>query len=143
MRSSSLTVMQAYMLAAGLTGLPLLSRRLLPSTDRAAGHRRARRHARGAAAAAARRAGSERAASARRRRRGVRWSGRARSAAFPAYTIGNAVSVVTGEELRAQQVRNAAEACAACPASPSAAAAASATSPRCASAAPRATTRWS
>ena len=28
----------------------------------------------------------------------------------PAYTIGNAVSVVTGEELRAQQVRNAAEA---------------------------------
>src|SRR5262245_34397841 len=31
-------------------------------------------------------------------------------AGMPAYTIGNAVSVVTGEELRAQQVRTAAEA---------------------------------
>ena len=81
-----------------------------PAADRAAGHHRAGGHARGSTAAAR----PER----RRARPRPPLPGETTAlsteqsaiAGVPAYTVGNAVTVVTGEELRARQIRHAAEA---------------------------------
>ena len=104
MRSSS---PKSYQLAAGLRALPFLSSASArPAADRLAGHHRAGRHAGGAAAAGAAPAPAQSRSS---RPPAEAASGDAVGGA-PAYTIGNAVSVVTGEELRAQQMRTAVEA---------------------------------
>ena len=90
----------------GCTALPLLSSPALAQQPTAlAGHHRARRHAGGAAAAPAPApAAAQAAPQAPEQSSGDAVGGE------PAYTIGNAVSVVTGDELRAQQVRTAVEA---------------------------------
>ena len=61
----------------------------------------------------------------------------------PLDKIGSAVTVVTGEQLRAQQIRHAGDALRSLPGVRSTVAAATEARRRCAFVAPRATTRWS
>ncbi len=107
MRASSL---QSYMLAAGLTGLPVLTIPALAqqpialpgiTVQGATLETTPQRPATAAQAPAPAAAATETTAPA---------TEQSMISGVPAYTVGNAVTVVTGEELRARQVRYAAEA---------------------------------